>query len=308
MSKTERSLKRKTALIDRATIYAHYKSKYFNLFCNRFTWEGDIDYEQTRFIMGQLWKVGTIACFKLEGSEGSEAHPQGLAVFCPYAPVEFNIYNFPVSVQLIALRGVRFIPQRPLLLDKEAVIGFAQRNFEPIEVVVDYYCRKLANVEMVIQTNLNSQKYPWIVASGPENSEKRRQLTDMLLEDNPSLFVELDEVDKAKALVSGAPYILDKLHNYKLALENELREYLGLDNIGVAEKKEHLLNEEVAANNEITAASGDIYLDSLTEFCERIREVLGIDIRVKLNQPEIVAPKEQGENPEDDEPEERSDD
>ena len=302
MSKTQRQQRRMTALVDRMTVFSHYMSKYFNLFLNRFVWEGEIDYEQVAFVMRQLWQNGTIACFKLAGSEGSTQHPQGLAVFVPYAPQQRNIYNEPITATPVQIRGVNFIPTRPMKVNEEIVLGWAQRNKEPVARVVDYYCTRIAAVDMVLQTNLNSQKYPWLVATGPEEADKRRMLMDLLLDDNPSLFVELNEVDKAKALVSGAPYILDKLHNYKLALENELREYLGLNNLGIAEKKEHLLDSEVASNNQVTAASGDIYLDCLSEFCERIREVLGINISVKLNQPEMPTIEE--ENPEKDEQEE----
>ena len=286
MSKTQRKEKRRSSFIERSTFYTHYLSKYFNLYLNRFVFEGDIDYQQIAFIMRQFWQNGTVACFKLKGSEGAEGHPNGLAVFVPYAPTAYNIYNFPTSATLINLRGVKFIPTTPQVIDEEVVIGFAQRNKEPVRLVVEYYCRIIAAIEMVIQINLNAQKYPWMIGTAPEGAEKSRQLADMLLDDNPALFVELDEVDKAKALVSGAPYILDKLYNYKTARENELREYLGLQNLGVSEKKEHLITSEIDSNNEVIKAGSDVFLDCLTEFTDRIREVLGIDIRVSLNEPE----------------------
>lgn len=295
--KTQRKLAQQTSFVERGVVYAHYLSKYFNLFLNRFSFDGDIDYQQVAFIMREFWKKGTVACFKLKGSEGAEGHPNGLAVFAPYAASNYNIYNFPVEVTLVNLRGAKFIPTTPQTVDEDVVIGYVQRNKEPVEMVVSYYCRILAGIDMVLQTNLNAQKYPWIIGTAPESAEKMRQIADMLLEDNPTLFLELDEIDKAKALVSGAPYIIDKLHNYKIARENELREYLGLTNLGVGEKKEHLINSEVDANNEVTAAGGDVFLDCLTEFFERCKEVLGFDIKVKLNEPE---PKyEDGnENPE----------
>lgn len=286
MSKTNIKNLRRASILDRSEVYAHYVAKYFNLFLNRFTFEGDITDREVAFIMRQFWSVGTVACYKMEGTEGSKEFPRGKPIFTPYAVNEFDLYRYPINVSLVALNNAaKFLPTRPLKVDEEVCIGFIQRNKEPVSRVVEYYASRLATAEMVLQINLLAQKYPWIIGTSPEGADKARQLSELLLADRPTLFVELEEVDKAKALVSGAPYIIDKLKNYIITVENELREYLGLMNLGVNEKKEHLLDSEVESNNEVTRASGDVFLDCLSEFFGRIGEYLGIDIRVSLNQP-----------------------
>lgn len=293
----------RSVMMERSRIISHYLSKYFNLFLNRFRFDGDVADEAVAFFMREFWERGTVACFKVEGTEGSTQHVDGLLAFVPYAPVRYNLYNYPIDVSLIALRGATFVPRTPVPVDDFAVIGWIKRNKEGVRPVVQYYAEKLASVEMVLQINLNAQKFPWIVATEPEGEQKARELCDLLLSDNPALFLELSNVDKAKALVSGAPYVIDKLTNYRLELENELREELGLSNLGIGEKKEHLLDSEVSANDEVTAASGDVYLDCLTEFFDRVSEHLGVSIRVSLNQPEPVANPEknpEGEEGEDD--------
>ena len=283
--KTETKQKRLSPQIERSRIYSHYMAKYFNLFLNRFKFDGPISDEAVAFLMRQFWQNGTVACFKVAGTEGSTEYPQGMPFFAPYAPTDFNLYNYPVKCTLIALRGSKVVPTGIQDVDKDVVIGWIQRNKEPILTVVDYYVRMIVNVEMVIQVNLNTQKFPW--------QEKSRRMAEMLLNDNPNLFIELDETDKAKALVSGAPYVIDKLYDYKSAKENELREYLGLNNLGVKEKKEHLLDKEVESK-----ASGDVYLDCLDEFFGRIEKFLGISIKPSLNQPEPEPAEEATENEE----------
>lgn len=286
MSKTKMRSPWRDGQMGKGEFYAHYLAKYFNLFLNRFRFEGDIEPEEAMFVMRQFWSVGTVACFKQSETEGSEEYPRGKPVFTPYAVNEWNIYHYPVTVSLIALQGVKFIPLTPQRVNVDACIGFVQRNKEPVFRVVDYYARKLAAIETVIQQNLNAHKVPWLIATSPEGADKARALADMLLGDNPALFVEIEETDKAKTLISGAPYIIDKLNNYRLETENALREYLGLNNLGIGEKKEHLLNAEIASNDEVTSASGDAFLDCLVEFFDQVRETLGIDIRVSLNEPE----------------------
>ena len=272
-------------LISRGDIYNAFLNKYYNLFMNSLKWKG-IDNEQTDFIMRKFWSVGGVASFIAKGTQGEE-YPQGMIVFTEFAPVRYNIYDFPIEVTLINNRGVPFIPMTPQLINTEVVIGYAQRNKKGIRELVHYYINKLTNIEITIQINLIAQKSPWIIGTTPENQNKMEEFWSNLISDNPKLFTSIEDVEKAKALVSGAQYTIDKLYNYKVAVENELREYLGLTNLGVSEKKEHLITEEVKSNNEVTSRSSECILNPLQEFCERVKMYLGYNLSVELNAPEV---------------------
>ena len=272
-------------LISRSDIYNAFLNKYYNLFMNSLKWKG-IDNEQTDFIMRKFWSVGGVASFIAKGTKGEE-YPEGMIVFTEFAPVRYNIYDFPIEVTLINNRGVPFIPMTPQLINTDVVIGYAQRNKKGIRELVNYYINKLTNIEITIQINLIAQKSPWIIGTTPENQNKMEEFWNNLISDNPKLFTSIEDVEKAKALVSGAQYTIDKLYNYKVAVENELREYLGLTNLGVSEKKEHLITEEVKSNNEVTSRSSECILNPLQEFCERVKMYLGYNLSVELNAPDI---------------------
>ena len=205
-----------------------------------------------------------------------------MIVFTEFAPVKYNIYDFPIEVTLINNRGVPFIPMTPQLINTDVVIGYAQRNKKGIRELVHYYINKLTNIDITIQINLIAQKSPWIIGTTPENQNKMEEFWSNLISDNPKLFASIEDVEKAKALVSGAQYTIDKLYNYKVAVENELREYLGLTNLG--------FSEEVKSNNEVTSRSSECILNPLQEFCERVKMYLGYDISVELNAPDIKEP------------------
>lgn len=272
--------------LNRNEIYNFYLNKYYNLYMNAYKWNGLTD-EQKDFVMRKFWSDGKVACFKMKGTEGSTEYPNGLLVFTPYAPTLYNIYDYPTEVTLINKRGVKFIPATPQIVDKDVVLGYTQRNKKGVFMLVDFYLKKIADVEMTIKTNLKAQKTPWIVGVTPESENKMTQLWDNLEKDEPRLFISIEEVNNAKALVSGANYNIDKLYAYKCALENELKEYLGISNLGNQEKKEHLITSEVQANDEVTSASSNCFLNVLEEFCKRIQEVLGITISVELNQEKV---------------------
>ena len=273
------------SVVTRKEIYNFYINKYYNLYMNAYKWSG-IDYQAVNFIMTRFWADGSVACFKMDGTEGSKEYPEGQPVFTPYAPTKYNIYNFATFVTLINLRGVKFIPTRVMKVDKDVVLGWTQRNKKSVFFIVDHIVRKIVDVEMTIRTNLKAHKTPWLISVSPEDEAKVKTLYNNIDKDDSQLFVDLEDIQNAKALVSGAPYIIDKLYAYKNALENELKEYLGITNLGNQEKKEHLITSEVDANSEITEASGDCFYDVLVEFTKRIKEVLGITINVELNKPE----------------------
>ena len=293
--------KKENSLVTRELVYAFYLNKYYSLFMNKYDIIG-VDYQQRDFILRKFWIDGRLACFKLKGTEGSTEHPQGLGVFCPYAPSRYNIYDFPIYVTLINIRGVSFIPAGLQKVDEDVVIGWCQRNKKSVYSLVDFYLQKITDVEMVIKMNLKSQKTPWIIGATPEDNKKIQSILDNLEDDNPNLFVDLEDVDKAKALVSGAPYVLDKLYNYKQALENELKEYLGLENMGMGEKKEHLITAEIEASDEVIGESNYNFIDTIKEFFDNIEKVLGLkyDI-VEKHQIEYSDDTEEEEEVEDDE-------
>ena len=263
--------------INRKNIYTFYMNKYYNLFMNAYKWNG-LDYQQRDYIMRKFWSDGTIAAFKI-------ANIEELA-FAPYAAFTWNLYGYAEEVTLVNERGVPFIPDTPQIVDKDVALGWCQRNKKSVASVVDLFANKLADVEMTIRTNIKVHKTPWLIGVSPEDKERVKNLFNKLSKDDSELYVELEDTNNFKALVSGAPYITDKLYGYKCALENELKEYLGITNLGNQEKKEHLITTEVNANNEITESSGDCFYDMLVEFTERVRDVLGFDISVELNKPD----------------------
>ena len=266
--------------------YSFYINKYFSLYMNNYVFEGDIDYQQIDFILRKFWENGCIAGFKLEGTEGSTKHPQGLAVFTPFAPNGWNIYDWPISVSLINTRGVDFIPSGIQQVDKDVVIGYIQRNKKGVEFFVDSIVQDIVILDMVIRINLNAHKMPYLIVVDPLSEKKMKALYDKIKDDDPELFLASDEANNFKALVSGAPFILDKLYNLKQAKENELREFLGLDNMGLNEKKEHLITSELESNDNITEASEGCLIDPMNEFFERFEKLTGIHIRVHINKVE----------------------
>lgn len=134
---------------------------------------------------------------------------------------------------------------------------------------------------MVISTNLQLHKMPFLIPVDGEEADKVKDIVDRILDNELCLFAEGVDPNMFKAVVTGAPYILDKLHEYKVGLENELKTYLGVDNQGAVEKREQLNLDETNANNEEINDNAQNFLDCLNEWCDSVREVLGKEMAVE---------------------------
>lgn len=251
-----------------------YFNKYYNLFMNMFEWEGLTEEEQS-YVMRKLWNNGTVAAFRIKNLDG-------IIGFAPYAAFTWNMYDFPEQVTLINERGVPFIPSTTQVVDKDVVLGWAQFNRKPVREVVEYYIDRMVQVDMVINTNIELHKMPYLIGVDPADKDKLQDVVERILDNELVVFADLESLSLVKALATQPQYVVDKLHAYRIQLENELLTYLGFDNSGNSEKATTMLLDEINANNVIINASADQFKTCVESWCKRIDEVLGIKIGVKL--------------------------
>ena len=62
---------------------------------------------------------------------------------------------------------------------------------------------------------------------------------------------------------------------------------MGFNNIGVGEKKEHLITAEVSANNGVIEANANCLVDTIKEFFERCNKVFGFNYGIKTKEYEM---------------------
>ena len=279
----------------REDIRLNYERKVFNWFCSRFDFP-TLDYQASHWIKRKLFYHGSVA----------EINVFGTPLFTTYAGIRYNTYDFPTEVSLVNHRGIPIIPSTPQEVDKDCVLWWVQRNHSPIWAMVRDKVEMIVNVEMAIAINIQASKTPFMIACDPEVQKSLRAIVNAIESDELAIFLPAGSADRIKALMTGAPYIVDKLVQYREKLENEIKEFLGIKSLPISEKKEHLITDEINVNDEITEFSGDSILDSLKESAKLSKEILGIEIQVQLN--EIDAFKEDDETKEEEEIDDESDD
>ena len=302
-----------SSVYNRKQIFNIYMWKYYNLFMGAYRIKG-VEEEEQEFILRKFWAVGRIGAFIVKGTEQTQTdleliqenkelasvndYPNGMIAFTDFAPVIYNIYDWPIVVNLINTRGAKFIPTTPQNVNETCVIGYCQKNKMPVKTIVEYYVSKITDIEMTIRQQLKSHKVPWLIATTPENEKKLGMLFDRIENDEDALFLSASEVEAIKILNGGNAYIIDKLYQQKQAYENELLTYLGVDNLGTMQKKEHLQLDEANSNNELINDFGDCFLDCMKEFAGRVRDYLGYEIEFEAIARPVMAENEKA-NPDD---------
>lgn len=223
--------------------------------------------------MRQFWAIGAVAAFRIK-------HLDELG-FAPFAPVKYNMYDFPAEVQLINKWAVPMIPSTTQMVNKDVVLGWAQANHKPVKMIVDFYIDRITLVEMVLNTNLHIHKMPFMVGITPTDAAQAEDIINRILNNELVIFAEMEELNMVKNFATASNYIIDKLYSYKTSLENELLTFLGIDNAMEDSTKDRLILDQVNANNALINMNQEGLMDCLNDFCEQIGEVLGITVSVK---------------------------
>ena len=94
-------------------------------------------------------------------------------------------------------------------------------------------------------------------------------------------------ISKDDVLDTSAPFLLDKLQNYKNEMRSELLTFLGINNNNIV-KKERLITDEVNANNELISIMIDLMFDLRKKACDEINKMYGLNINVEKREVEEV--------------------
>lgn len=271
--------KNDNSIINREILIQSYIDKYFNLYMNNLKIE-DTNYQQEDFIKRRFWSTGSIACFMIQ--------PINEKCFVDYAISRYNIYDFGVYAQPINRKGVSFIPNIQMEIDKEICLIYAQHNKKAIMNLVYSYVNRIADVEMVIKQQLKSHKVPFVFTGDESQKDKFKDFFNKIDSDLNDLYMTDSEFENINSLNLNNSFIIDKLYAYKQQLENELKEYLGINNMGTTEKKEHLINSEVDSNNEVVEVSRASIIDVLNIYFENCNKILGTKLKAVYNAPNNV--------------------
>ena len=185
-------------------------------------------------------------------------------------------------------------------IDKEIALGWALKNHKSVFSSIEAKIDEIVDAHMKLRCALKAQSQGWMFTFDSEDRENAKVLQEQVENDNPYLFAPLNNPDKFKGVSSGAPYIVDKLKMYIDSIDDEILTQLGVNNIGVSEKKEHLIVDEVNANNEEVETQSIMIQNEIEGFFDRLGKVVGkkyhvIDMNESVEEPAAESPEDKEE-------------
>ena len=205
------------------------------------------------------------------------------------------MYDFPSKVTLVNLRGVsqKLIPITPQVVGKDVVIGWCQPNHKPIAAIVRYYVDRMVQIDMVINTNLNLMKMPFLIGVNEVDKDKMKNIVDRILNNEVVVFASLEELNKVQALATETPYIVDKLTEHKRGLEQELMTFMGVDNNGSENLEQtHVSVDAVNANNDVINDYGYAIESEVRKWVDEINRVFGRQVNFETVSKPVSSVKE----------------
>lgn len=213
----------------------------------------------------------------------------------------FNIYNLPTSFNCCSFD---YNTSRKLytgLLNEENQINdtciLVKNNVDllPTLATIQLFAYKLYEADITAFINVKAQKTP--VALLVEENDKLtiKNLYSKYEGNAPVIIGDKNKLkpDSLTVFKTDAPFVADKITDYKKEIWNEVLTFLGINNI-LVDKKERLITDEANSNNELINLNLQSYLKPRKFACKQFNEFFGmtgeneIDVKVSSDLHNII--------------------
>ena len=180
--------------------------------------------------------------------------------------------------------------------DEECILVMNNWERVPTAGSMELFSYRLYLAQRTCDVNVSSQRFPVMVVG----DEKQRLMLENLYSqydgNQPFIFGNKQQLtgEEMKVLNTQAPYVVDKLTEYKKEIFNEALTYLGINNVSV-KKKERLTENESNENTELVNLNLQSMLAPRLEACRQFNEKFGligtdkeISVRVRSDLENII--------------------
>lgn len=280
-------------LVNNAT-YFDYLERFKKIALSLFEWSNLPDSMDARFLERCLYYTGQAAMLYLE--------PYGYINTKSATAGNLNLYGLPTQIrcysygQINENRNVFYghttgtetpdVEDRATEVSEDKNKGaiLVLNNWEGIATAntIELFAFRMYNVERAIDVNIKAQKTPYVVLT---SEDERLSMVNAMnqIDKNAMMIVgEKNTFDPnaIRTLQTEAPYIADKLTDYKHSIWNEFLTFMGVDNI--SEKRERMISAETMSNNECVNLNLQSYLKPRQTAAKQFNEKYGLNIEVKL--------------------------
>lgn len=161
--------------------------------------------------------------------------------------------------------------------NEECILVMNNWNRIPTSNMMELFAWRLYLAQRTCDVNISSQRFPVMIVGDDKQRQMLENLYNQYDGNQPFIFGNKNQLndDMLKAIKTDAPYVADKITDYKKEIFNEALTYLGINNISV-QKKERLTEAESNENNELVNLNLQAMLTPRLEACRQFNEKFGL--------------------------------
>lgn len=271
--------------------FRYYFEKFSRIATNRFKWKFyESKYQHfNRVIENYLWKYGHCIVFN---------HPivGWIVTDCVIRSYDVNNYPNKFNPKYEIRDNYEIASYKPILNRYNLINEFDPSNdCIYITDTKDYENRSnhclpliydIVDTKETIRTQIFNQNSPlFAIASNDKDKLGVRTVLTGMGKNQKIYVVDEDLTQNLKTLNLDSPFNIESLVNYIHEIENEILEFLSMDNTQVFQKKERMLTDEIESNNELLYS---LYLDCLEprQYAKECFNKAGL--KCDLNESELI--------------------
>lgn len=263
------------SLYNNQATYADYMNRLKKVATSIFEWINLPESMNQRYLEECLFYYGMAALLKDEdyGFINTRCASNGV----------INIYGLPTSLNCFSFdfsRSKKLYTGVNLNSDEDDTCILVMNNWDRIPTVatIQLFAYRLYEAETTAMTNIKAQKTPVLITVDETQRLMMENMYSQYEGNRPVIFGDKKQLQDGviKAIKTDAPFIADKVMDYKKEIWNEALTYLGINNIMI-NKKERLITDEANSNNELINMNLQSFLVPRIEACKQFNKKYGLE-------------------------------
>ena len=261
--------------------YLDYLNRFRRIALSMFEWVNLPKSMNSRYLELSLYYNGKAALLKTKKYGFINTKCAGTGYVNIYGlPTKLNCYSYNFNEQrelYIGLNPLDSEEDKENKEYKECIL--VQNNWEALPTVssMELFAWRLYQASRVCDVNIEAQKTPVLLVADETQRLFLENLYQQYNGNQPFIFGDKDQLGEKtiRSINTQAPYVADKITEYKKEIWNEALTFLGVNNI-MLEKKERLVTDEANSNNELINLNLESFLAPRLEACKKFNEKFGL--------------------------------
>ena len=171
---------------------------------------------------------------------------------------------------------------------KDCAIIWDNNLHKSMADVINMYAIRLANMDRIIDINVNAQKTPLLLLIKDEKLKVTiKNMYEQYIGNMPAIWGEKNvPEDFLKVLKTDAPFIAPALHDLRVRILGEVLSYCGIDNVAY-EKRAQMSNDEIEMSTGLQKLTLSSRIQTQQDCWDRANAKFGLNVKIVANRENV---------------------